>query len=376
MAEDMSSIRSIPTEMITEILYRLPAKSVGRFRCVSKGWLSLLTEPAFITTHYSKTLNHNHLVFQSCKNRSLYSLSFGYHQDKLSNPTKIRLKPPNTFYGCCNGLVLVSVFNREFGHNLVLINPTTKESLDLPACTLEGILNKMMVIHVMYGFGYDSVTDDYKVIALIYFSSYDKAIQDIHYVSVYSLRSNIWKRLFDYPYDHWHNHWYDWKCLSDAFVNGCLHWVAKKGRDYPPVIVSFSLADEKFRKVPLPNLGKGVDIMSFDDCKLVDLGGKLAVLLHCKGEVWLMNKYEVRKSWTRILLNGLMSLNEFPIMEPLIFDHHGKILFVCRDLMLIYNAETGRFRKLFVTRQNLKDLDVRGMYVESLVSPEKFRTTN
>ncbi|CAL9216866.1 unnamed protein product, partial [Arabidopsis halleri] len=37
----------IPIDLIPEILSRLPAKSVGRFRCVSKLWGSILTSQDF-----------------------------------------------------------------------------------------------------------------------------------------------------------------------------------------------------------------------------------------------------------------------------------------------------------------------------------------
>ncbi|CAF2100201.1 unnamed protein product [Brassica napus] len=39
---------SLPSDLTSEILFRLPAKSVGRFRCVSKLWLSITTDPCFI----------------------------------------------------------------------------------------------------------------------------------------------------------------------------------------------------------------------------------------------------------------------------------------------------------------------------------------
>ncbi|KAG2242786.1 hypothetical protein Bca52824_095371, partial [Brassica carinata] len=39
---------SIPLDVISEILSKLPTKSVGRFRCVSKLWSSVTTDPYFI----------------------------------------------------------------------------------------------------------------------------------------------------------------------------------------------------------------------------------------------------------------------------------------------------------------------------------------
>ncbi|CAN6885201.1 unnamed protein product [Brassica oleracea] len=47
--EQLSTLGSfLPRDLTSEILLRLPAKSVGRFRCVSKLWLSITTDPCFI----------------------------------------------------------------------------------------------------------------------------------------------------------------------------------------------------------------------------------------------------------------------------------------------------------------------------------------
>ncbi|CAN6819086.1 unnamed protein product [Brassica oleracea] len=39
---------SIPTDLIPEILLRLPGKSMARFSCVSKLWLFILTRPRLL----------------------------------------------------------------------------------------------------------------------------------------------------------------------------------------------------------------------------------------------------------------------------------------------------------------------------------------
>ena len=41
----------LPEEIVLEILARLPAKSLLRFRCVRKTWYSNITNPNFISTH-------------------------------------------------------------------------------------------------------------------------------------------------------------------------------------------------------------------------------------------------------------------------------------------------------------------------------------
>lgn len=352
-----SSIR-IPPEVITDILYRLPGKSLGRFRCVSKDWLSLISDPQFIKTHQS-THNRNHLIFIS-NDHLLYSLPFHHHEAVL-RPEKLRFESHHvkfTPYGSCNGLVLVSARNSDGVHSLVVLNPTTREIVELAESNNEVISNSSE-IEIMYGFGYDSLTDDYKVVTISYFHNYYLIPPDSMYVHVYSLRTNTWRWVTDSPYDFSYG-----RFVSGVFVDGFLHWIAKKGSDLLPVIVAFSLADETFSEVPSPNLHNNLDFMSRIVWKLTVLGGKLAIFL--EGEVWLMNQYGVRESWTKISIHGF---NGIPLIELMFYDEKGKILLASGDLVLIYDVEARTLRSLN-TYQNLKGLRVCGTYVESLVSPK------
>ncbi|PWA16814.1 F-box associated interaction domain-containing protein [Artemisia annua] len=241
----MASMTIIPQDIITtHILCRLPAKSVGRFRCVSKEWLSLLSEPRFIQTH-QKTLNRYHCIFWS-NDRSLYSVPFNDHE-AVSTLTKL----DSGFYqiisilGSVNGLVLASTHKKmHHYYTLCVLNPTTKDYVELP-----------------------------------------------------SLKTNTWKQLSDSPYVDVN---YDGPsgdiCVieiwaNSLFANGFLHWICNIHSK--PVIVAFSLADEKLNELPPPNLSNEVDILSDDDTTLVALGEKLAIFNEVKGDVWLMNEYGV-----------------------------------------------------------------------------------
>jgi hypothetical protein len=45
---------SLPDDLVFEVLSRLPLKSLCRFRCASKGWDLLVSDPAFATAHRSR----------------------------------------------------------------------------------------------------------------------------------------------------------------------------------------------------------------------------------------------------------------------------------------------------------------------------------
>src|SRR3954466_4024546 len=42
----------LPLELIIEILLKLPVKTLLRFRCVCKSWLSLISNNSFATSHF------------------------------------------------------------------------------------------------------------------------------------------------------------------------------------------------------------------------------------------------------------------------------------------------------------------------------------
>ncbi|KAL4570290.1 hypothetical protein LXL04_025942 [Taraxacum kok-saghyz] len=341
---------TIPPEIITNILYRLPAKSLGRFRCVSKDWLSLISEPQFIKIHQN-THNRSHLIFVS-NLHPLYSLPIHHHEaESPQEPTKIRFETDNTsiaLHGSCNGLVLLTTHHDFTCFQLVVLNPTTGEFLKSQNPVMKSRTD-FLEIEIMYGLGYDSVTDDYKVVIVSYFHNHGIIPPDNMSVHVHSLRTKTWKRITDSPYDHSYG-----MSLPGVFVNGFLHWIAKKNSDHLPVIVAFNLADENFSELPSPNFKI--------DCKLIALNGKLAVFM--EDEVWLMNEYGVRESWTKILVLGIL-----PKIEPMSFNYNGKVLFVKHDQIYIYDIEERSFCKSGNVSWSLKDLKVKGSYIESLMSP-------
>ncbi|PWA88574.1 F-box associated interaction domain-containing protein [Artemisia annua] len=308
----MASMTIIPQDIITtHILCRLPAKSVGRFRCVSKEWLSLLSEPRFIQTH-QKTLNGYHCIFWS-NDGSLYSVPFNDHE-AVSTLTKL----DSGFYriisilGSVNGVVLASTHKKmHHYYTLCVLNPTTKDYVELP-----------------------------------------------------SLKTSTWKQLSDSPYD-------DYKSYGlslGVFANGFLHWICKSHSK--PVIVAFSLADEKLNELPPPNLSNEVDILSDDDTTLVALGEKLAIFNEVKGDVWLMNEYGVHKSWTKIVVHGF---NEIPMIRPMVFYDNGKVLFLTRNLLWIYDVE----ERTFCKSVDIPYMNIRyfvSAYAESLISPKFSRS--
>lgn len=60
-----------PTKALEELLLRLPADALTRFKCVNKSWRGIITKPSFITRHlkYVKTNCSESVLFgRSCGN--------------------------------------------------------------------------------------------------------------------------------------------------------------------------------------------------------------------------------------------------------------------------------------------------------------------
>uniref|UniRef100_A0A803LB17 F-box associated beta-propeller type 1 domain-containing protein n=1 Tax=Chenopodium quinoa TaxID=63459 RepID=A0A803LB17_CHEQI len=84
---------------------------------------------------------------------------------------------------------------------MLLVNPTTREMKEL--------LSSRYAIDpyasfTMYGLGYDSVTDNYKIVMLSYYDTdneHEPYCTEM-FINVYSVRNDTWKRAESSQYDH------------------------------------------------------------------------------------------------------------------------------------------------------------------------------
>uniref|UniRef100_A0ACD5W448 Uncharacterized protein n=1 Tax=Avena sativa TaxID=4498 RepID=A0ACD5W448_AVESA len=143
--EEEQAAASIPECPLAEILSRVPYRSLCRFKCVSKPWLALCSDP-------------------DIRKRSPQTLS-GFFQRRTHGMDGVRFRnlsgrgPPMVdaslpflrksyevvnFGHCCGGLVLCRCwksdpreFEDEAGFNLVVCNPATEKWTKLPPCPME-----------------------------------------------------------------------------------------------------------------------------------------------------------------------------------------------------------------------------------------------
>ncbi|XP_058202746.1 F-box/kelch-repeat protein At3g06240-like [Rhododendron vialii] len=238
----MSSYEILPQEILTDILSRLPVKSLCRFKSVSPSWNSLISGSEFVKAHLNRPKKTNYdeqkiiIITSSSTAYNLHSIDFAG-----VNLTIVTVDLPESsseikVLSSCEGLLLV---NRYDDSNF-LLNPSTRECKELPPFPFALPRVRLYSANV-YGVGYDSFTDDYKVVIFSYFRTLSSAERDTIIVAVYSLKTNAWRRIQD-------SHDYVLqKTSGGVFVNGRLHFVC--WRNESCVIVAFNLSEESFREL-------------------------------------------------------------------------------------------------------------------------------
>ncbi|XP_060170529.1 F-box protein CPR1-like [Lycium barbarum] len=217
---------NFPLDVFAEILCRLPVKSVVRCKCVSKSWLTLIDSPEFSNLHlnYSlqlKTANSNLFLilrkvdYYGYGKRCFYSLHFDSLNSRVVTPKELTNPLLSSEYstkvvGSCNVLLLIS----NTVHDIALWNPSTGKYKKLPVL---GVGDNP--VHVSFGFGYDVINDDYKVVRIVQFSGSKKGSFRSD-VKVYSLKSSCWRGVDgQLPY------FLRYVDQPGVYLNGSLHWV-------------------------------------------------------------------------------------------------------------------------------------------------------
>ncbi|XP_063943455.1 F-box/kelch-repeat protein At3g06240-like [Daucus carota subsp. sativus] len=195
----MAPIRPNPTlsnDLISEILVRVPVKSLLQFQLVSKTWLFLIKDRSFvkaqlrraIATETDETLIMTRYTYMTdTENATLKfsvldvdsrqivaDLKYPYTQGESR-----QVAPASAIIGSVNGIVCVIFHKNLSEHSFYLWNPATRQSRAVPGCALS--TSRAM------GFGYDPVDDDYKIVSVVSGPSLP--------TEVYSAKRNVWRKV-------------------------------------------------------------------------------------------------------------------------------------------------------------------------------------
>ncbi|KAL0724358.1 hypothetical protein Bca4012_038957 [Brassica carinata] len=206
----------IPCDLIIEIFSRLPAKSIARFRCLTKRWASLLRLPYFTELFLTKSSTRPRLLFFCEKDGHLFFFSSSPQPQSSSLLTTscYHMKVPYQSFGysfdvrfsCVKGLVLLR-FERVLnghGHVSVICNPSAGQSLILPK------VKTRRKIGVRSYLGYDPVEKQYKVLSMTWlFHGSQRLVSDEHQVLTLGGKPPSWRKIecsvpytINYKYHH------------------------------------------------------------------------------------------------------------------------------------------------------------------------------
>ncbi|XP_004250283.2 F-box protein CPR1 isoform X1 [Solanum lycopersicum] len=281
-----------PEVILMDIFSRLPVKSLLRFKCVSKFWETLISDPYFKMKHLNRAKNDQDsqklLTSLRCRNSRMFSMyccplspvQLVEGVQKLNFPSNYSVSRCK-IHCCYDGSAVMEVpGNLNEDTAFLLWNPSTGESIVLPSPEFPP--NKSPC----FGLGYDSTSGEYKIVQI--YQGLDLPCE------ILALKGGSWRRSDKHPHGIY--------CLMFAmqfltFVHAAFHWISMS-RNYS-VVLSFSISNEAYGEIPLteeisrPGAVIGITV----------LDGMLSVHSNCRYDqsnrtikLWVLKEYGIKEN--------------------------------------------------------------------------------
>ncbi|XP_073029423.1 F-box/kelch-repeat protein At3g06240-like [Primulina eburnea] len=355
--------QTLPTDVLIQVLIRLPVKSIVKFRSVSKTWRDLIKSPMFVQEHQKRgrkqrvllvkrflppktrdykaisssrhwtsilkdleisSYGHLHIVTHSLPPQNRQGKTYSFHDPEflkllvspdllipipilILNASNIPLQRHwnlnISIHGPCNGLICIA-----FEETVFLCNPALREYKMIPPLRFP---LDYISIPLQHGFWFEPITGVYKVIRITNISYMADMVPgaEISFVfgesqvrfDLYNSASNSWKQIDAKVPDISYLPGYD------LFYNGTIHWIAINASYSFPSILCFDVSEETSRQLYLPdNFNPSVR-----NLRLMEFNDSLAVVRYphpriqpYKTEIWVMTEYGVKESWTKQFVIG------------------------------------------------------------------------
>ncbi|KAF7831474.1 F-box protein interaction domain protein [Senna tora] len=393
----------LPSHITTNILIRLPIKSVFICKCVCKSWHTIISDPHFAKLYLknaptdvmirtndpkrvSRTLHLLEFQHENFRDRTEYDDCNGFcicddicepncqghmkFEAKFKLPLRdakmvldkmldaknggrkrsyIACKPIDDKFAVVNSCKgLLCLCDPMYNNPLVVCNPITGEFIRLPeASNTRGTCD--------CGFGYHKKTGEFKVIRV-----YDNYVQDPtnakewfsngRVAEMLTLGNGTWKSVGEdiIPSE----------LRFPTSVKGALHWLRPLSAGTENLIVRFNFELERFEIFPCPlclvNIHGGLKLRNITM-------GELDRRLYLCGvfdfdhiNLWLMKKYGVRDSWSKIYNIDMMTPDRWPFefYRPIkLFNKGAAILMYHSCNCLIYLEREGCGFNFFKVRR-------------------------
>ncbi|KAM7503289.1 hypothetical protein LguiB_002193 [Lonicera macranthoides] len=311
----------LPPEVMNEIITRLPVKTLLRCTSVCKSWYSLITSPNFITTHLNRNNNGNQIFvryFIADDNLTgKYQYSVHLDNDTFDKLETFEFPLPGCFriFGSCNGLICLSSDDC-----MILWNPCIRKYVTLPTpiVTYEshGLFQQSI------GFGYNSASNDYRVVRVVYLRPDGFTVLPGAKVELYELSTGCWRNINAGDLSYIVN-----ERDPQALFHGVVHWTGVEGDGFHNLIVSFNMETEGFGAMMVP---PSLQQVQREYILRVAVFRDSLSLMHLKvswGDrnccMWVMNEYGIAKSWSK---QFTIDLNMGFLNGPFGFRENGDVL--------------------------------------------------
>ncbi|XP_059670675.1 F-box/kelch-repeat protein At3g23880-like [Cornus florida] len=237
-------------DVITDILLRLPVKSLVGLKCVCKYWSTLIRNSSFISKHFHHHSNIGHLGVQHYdystekynfalfRNETVTNSSVEYHNlGDFQMPTQPGIL--GTFHG------IISLYDRN---RIASWNPAIREFKVLRIPEPE-VPDFSYIFSHFSGFGLDPKTNNNKVVRIWEYGEQNDGVEFDRVAAVYNLYADSW-RLFEVnlpPINEVHD------SLSNTYMNGFYYSMTYY---HDILILAFDMDKEILGHIPGPPLPK------------------------------------------------------------------------------------------------------------------------
>ncbi|XP_055961357.1 F-box protein CPR1-like [Mercurialis annua] len=323
-------------EIVSNILSRCDVATIGRCKCISKQWRGIIDSTHFMKLQldYASNINSAAVFFKDLFDETLFQAPMR-NLDMRSVQTISQVKP-FSLVGSCNGLLLL---HKNQTQDFCIMNPLTKKHVYLPYLLPSSFLgtgrnNDACGNALGYGFGYDCVNDDYKVVRFVQELDHAKTgfLRTEMTVTCVKKRATILDQI---PY-------FMNPSANGFFAGGTLHWLmAKYNHDNVHLIVGYDLATNKIRELPLPDLKGERKDLKFEGSTTIGCRVGLGLLRtwlsistnYGNGMtvgLWAMKEYGVEESWTKLFSFSLARMS-CGLVRPLGLSENDNIVLLELD---------------------------------------------
>ncbi|CAN0897114.1 Putative F-box protein At3g16210 [Linum grandiflorum] len=271
---------------------------------VSKQLLSIIDDPHFIRTQreFAHSTNSNCALFiqdgagtcylRVAMKKHKYDDINSFFSTQLAN---YELATKSRLIGSCHGLVCFSS-NQPGSLDFLVINPSTGErhTLANPSKDARRTTHDELIAH---GFGYDKLSDDYKVVRILQTWSDDRHIEQSAFsAEIYGVRSKGFLRTIPLRDSDWIGFLIN---SMGVFSNSSLHWCTWNSYIEEYVIHAIDIVSNTYRRLHLSD-------PTFGQLQYLNLGIVDRRLCFCdfgrddKISIWVMEEYWNPESWNKI----------------------------------------------------------------------------